>query len=55
MTVEGPARADLLGRLGKHRSGQACVYVNRLSDIDLDVLAEMARTSVETLQARYPA
>ncbi|AQR62330.1 hypothetical protein BZG35_12260 [Brevundimonas sp. LM2] len=55
LAADDQARADLLSRLGKHKSGQACVYVNRLSDIDLDVLAEMARTSVETLQARYPA
>ena len=49
------ARADVLNRLGKHRTGKGCVYVNRLSDIDPDVLAEMALGSIRTLQARYPA
>lgn len=48
-------RADMLGRLGKHKSGAGCVYVNRLSDVDEAVVREMTRTSVETLKARYPA
>jgi hypothetical protein len=45
----------MLRRLGKHRSGAGCVYVNRLSDVDEAVVREMTRTSVETLRARYPA
>ena len=47
-------RADFLSRLGKHRSGQSCVYVNRLSDVDIDVVAEMARWTIKTTQERYP-
>jgi hypothetical protein len=32
----------LLGRLGKHSRGNGgCLYVNKLADIDLDVLEEM--------------
>ncbi len=54
MVAYDDARGDFLNRLGKHRSGQSCVYVNRLSDVDQGVLAEMARWSVETLKARYP-
>lgn len=46
---------DLLARLGKHRIGKSCLYVNRLSDIDLDVLREMARRSMADTRARYPA
>lgn len=32
---------DELARLGKHRAAVACLYVNKLADIDLDVLREM--------------
>ncbi len=53
MAAYDDARGDFLNRLGKHKSGQSCVYVNRLSDIDQDVLAEMARWSIETLKTRY--
>ena len=34
-------REDLLARLGKHRQGKGCVYVKRLSDVDLGVLEEL--------------
>ena len=54
MAAYEEAREDFLGRLGKHKSGKGCVYVNRLSDVDPAVIGEMARWSVETLQARYP-
>lgn len=37
-----PGSEELLGRLGKHRAGAACVYVNKLADVDLDVLRELA-------------
>ena len=55
MTAEEPVRTEMLARLGKHRSGKGCIYLNRLSDVDESVLREMTRVSVETLKARYPA
>jgi len=33
---------DLLARLGKHKTGKGCLYVNRLSDVDVGVLRELA-------------
>jgi hypothetical protein len=35
----------LLERLGPHKTGKACLYVKRLSDVDIDVLTEMIDTS----------
>ena len=32
---------DLLGRLGKHRTGVSCLYINKLADVDQDVLTEL--------------
>ena len=55
MAAEEAARADMLARLGKHKSGKGCIYLNRLSDVDEGVLREMARVSVDTLKARCPA
>jgi hypothetical protein len=37
----------LLDRLGKHKRAKACLYVNTLSDIDTDVLAEITRCSFD--------
>lgn len=42
---------DLLARLGKHRLGKGCLYVNRLSDIDLDVLRLVLERAVTTLKS----
>ena len=41
-------------RLGKHKLGKACLYINKLADIDLDVLEEMARKSLRILAEKYP-
>lgn len=51
-----PGYADyqpMLDRLGKHKLGKACLYVNRLTDIDTDVLAELIRAGLRDLGARY--
>jgi hypothetical protein len=40
-----PQRQALLARLGKHTTSKACIYVKRLSDVDMGVLEELVRTS----------
>ena len=47
-------QADLLAQLGKASTGVSCLYVKKLADIDMDVLAEMARRSWALMAARYP-
>jgi hypothetical protein len=37
----------LMEKLGKYKTGKACLYVRRLADVDLDVLRELVRHSVE--------
>lgn len=39
----GPEAVELLGRLGKHKTGAGCLYVNKLDDVDEGVLAELVR------------
>lgn len=39
----GPESAQLLGRLGRHRTGAGCLYINKLEDVDEAVLAELIR------------
>lgn len=45
--VSDPDLADLLPRLGKHKTGKGCLYLKRLSDADPDVLAAVIRTAWE--------
>ena len=35
--------ADQLAKLGKHKTSKACLYINRLSDVDPGVLEETVR------------
>jgi hypothetical protein len=46
--------ADLMARLGKHRTGKSCLYVKRLSDIDMTVLEALIEGSLNASDARYP-
>jgi hypothetical protein len=48
-------RNELLERFGKHTSGKACVYINKVADIDVDVLKTLINESVSFLQEMYPA
>jgi hypothetical protein len=43
-----PRYQSLLASLGKHKTGVSCLYINKLTDIDLDVLKEMIGQSVGT-------
>lgn len=46
-------REDLLQKLGKTKSGKGCIYVKKLTDINLDVLNELITISVKSLQQLY--
>lgn len=46
--------AELMAKLGKHKTGKSCLYVKRLSDIDLVVLEDMCRCSLAYMAAEYP-
>lgn len=47
LTLDAPGAAALLTGLGKHRTSVACLYVNTLADIDLDVLRRLVELSWE--------
>lgn len=44
----------ILSRLGKHKRGKSCLYVNKLPDIDLDVLSELIRAGLKDLDRHWP-
>ena len=37
---------ELMDRLGKYKTGKSCLYLNKLADVDPDVLTELVRRSV---------
>lgn len=42
----------LLGKLGKHRTSKACLYVKRLADVDTSVLQKLIAGSVAAMADR---
>jgi hypothetical protein len=45
---------DILARLGKHKLGKSCLYINKLADIDESVLEELIRAGLDDLAKRWP-
>lgn len=46
-------RGELLKEFGKHTTGKACVYINKVADIDVDVLKALINRSIEFLEETY--
>ncbi|KTE16554.1 DUF1801 domain-containing protein [Sphingopyxis sp. H115] len=44
----------LFARLGRHKTGKSCLYINKLTDVDLDILEQLVRLSWDVMNARYP-
>ncbi len=38
LSANAEKRAELLKKLGKHKTGKGCIYVKKLDDINMDVL-----------------
>ncbi|MEJ7848801.1 MAG: DUF1801 domain-containing protein [Pyrinomonadaceae bacterium] len=47
---------EFMSKLGKYTTGKSCLYIKRLSDIDVDVLKDLVAASVENVKngAMYP-
>ena len=53
LVAEGADQPKLLGQLGKHKMRKACLYVKRLSEIDIGVLEKLVKGSLAELHRRY--
>lgn len=47
-------QGELLNELGKHTTGKSCVYVNKIADIDVEVLKTLIIESINFLKETYP-
>lgn len=41
---------ELLGKLGKHKVSRGCLYINKLSDVDMKVLEKLIAQSLKAMQ-----
>lgn len=46
-------RDALLKKLGKHKTGKACLYINKLADVDESVLRALMQRCWAHMQAKY--
>ena len=46
LVADFPGQDDLLVKLGKHKRGKGCLYIRKLSDVDLKVLEQMVAGAV---------
>lgn len=47
--------ADLLEKLGKHKTGGGCLYLTRLDGVDMGALRTLCEESVAYMRETYPA
>ncbi len=45
--------AEPLGALGKHTAGKGCIYIKRLSDVDLTVLEQLVADAYAEIKRTY--
>ena len=44
----------LLRKLGKHKTGKSCLYINKLEDIDLKILERLIDKGYKEMKKKYP-
>lgn len=47
-------QSALLENLGPHRMGKGCLYIKRLSDVDMDVLTTLLASSISAIRKKWP-
>lgn len=45
--------ADLLKKLGKHKTSVGCLYINKLADVDQAVLKQLIKKSFMAMKQKY--
>jgi hypothetical protein len=55
VSAENPQYEEILQKLGKYKLGKGCLYINKLEDINADLLKELIVISVNFLKNKYPA
>lgn len=47
------SHAELLEKLGKHKISRGCLYINKLSDVDISILKQLVAASYKAMLAQY--
>ena len=52
--MDGYDGEPLMKKLGKHKTGRSCLYINKLADVNGDVLRQLAVKSWKAMAKKYP-
>jgi hypothetical protein len=47
LSLDIKKHGDALSKLGKHKTGVGCLYINKLEDVDMKVLEKMIATALK--------
>ncbi|NNF51197.1 MAG: DUF1801 domain-containing protein [Gammaproteobacteria bacterium] len=45
---------DLMAKLGKHKTGKSCLYINKLDDVHMPTLRKLVAASLKAMKKKYP-
>ena len=45
--------AELMNKLGKYKTGKSCLYINKLKDVDMEVLKSLIKEGFEYMKNKY--
>ena len=54
LSTQFEKRDEFLEKLGKHKTGKGCLYINKLEDIDLDILQKTIGSHINHIRKTYP-
>lgn len=44
---------DLMKKLGRHTTGSSCLHINKLEEVDMEVLMQLIKESVDCMRKKY--
>jgi hypothetical protein len=49
-----PVVPELMQKLGKYKGSKGCIYIKKLSDIDMQVLEKVVKASIQYIYKKFP-
>ncbi len=47
-------REELLEKLGKHKTGKGCIYINSIDNVNIEILEKMVVNHINYIKTMYP-
>ncbi|ARJ37443.1 hypothetical protein CSV71_09775 [Sporosarcina sp. P21c] len=54
VTLENEQREKLLKDFGKHTTGKSCIYINKIADVEIEILKKLIEQSAAFIKEIYP-